>query len=194
MGEDAVLERLVLLETVRDIFSNTDHFEDLSLNDRKKICGLVKFQDGINWELFGHLKTNRISFVSFDEKKQIISQGLDAIPLSGDINGQYYTSFIDKFKDFSVTKQVLIASRLLTMKRPDYFVTRTKTNSPELNKHLLNSINEGESDYHQYYNKIICQIHESDWWSSSKPTDDLELRIWNCRTAMLDLIFYRKPE
>lgn len=137
------------------------------------MVGAGKFQNRIN--------TNNI----------FISNALDTIPLQGNIYKSDYNSFVDLFQQAFPDggAGVAIASRLLAMKRPDYFVCLDKQNRPKLCNEFGISTT---VTFDEYWDDIVERIVDSVWWSSERPTDDIETQAWLGRTAMLDTIFYEE--
>lgn len=84
---------------------------------------------------------------------------------------------------------IATASRLLAMKRPDYFICLNSQNRNGLRKDFSLSSN---IRYEEYWNNLITIIIYSVWWSSSCPRDNSEKQIWQFRVAMLDIIYYQQ--
>jgi len=120
-----------------------------------------------------------------------ISNALDAIPQQGNIYKSDYNKFVKCFKKAfdDGGAGIAIASRLLTMKRPDYFICLDNQNKPKLCDEF--GISKTVS-FDGYWDDIIERIIDSVWWSSEKPVGEKEIKAWQGRVAMLDVIFYEE--
>lgn len=186
--------RIELLNTAQRYFRENQKFSDMSEIRRREIAGLAtenQSDSGIGWGWFGSMLgagkfQNRIN-----TNNEYISQALDAIPLQGKVYKSNYNQFVDIFQQAFPDggSGVAIASRLLSMKRPDYFVCLDKQNRPRLSGEF--GISKTVS-FNDYWDEIIERILNSVWWSSEKPVDEVEAQAWQGRTAMLDAIFYEE--
>jgi hypothetical protein len=119
---------------------------------------------------------------------------LDYIPLEGDVSLDHYQAFVKSFRTAFKGKTgggpeaLATASRLLAMKRPDYFVCIDSKNKKELCRAFDLS---QKIDYDAYWESLCQRIHlRSAWWSTPEPKDPVGRRIWQGRTALLDALFY----
>lgn len=186
-------KRLRLLNVARQYFSEHDHFSDMTQVQRREMAGIAtpnQSDTDIGWGWFGGMGgagkfQNRIN-----ENNIFISHALDLIPLNGDVYKSDYMGFVALFEQAFPDggAGVAIASRLLTMKRPDYFVCLDKQNRSKLCEEF--GIPQSVS-FEGYWDNIIERIKDSVWWSSKKPNDDEnEVQAWRGRSAMLDVIFF----
>ena len=106
-----------------------------------------------------------------------------------------YVAYIDRFvrafpfSDNQYKRHGLAtATRLLAMKRPDYFVCLDNANREK----LLGSfgVKIANQDYEGYWDKVIERIQLSTWWNARRPTEATAGQIWDGRAAMLDAIYY----
>jgi hypothetical protein len=187
--------RIMLLTTAKSYFTKNIHFSDMEQNQRRELAGIATEKQSrsiFDWGYFGSMKgagkfQNRIN-----ENNRFISQALDAIPLQGNVHKIDYNNFVDLFQQAFPDggSGIVIASRLLAMKRPDCFVCLSRRNKAGLceafgvSKSVL---------FETYWDDIIEQIHNSVWYSSEMPKDDAEAKAWFGRVAMLDAIFYNEP-
>ena len=127
-----------------------------------------------------------------NENNIYISNALEYIPLNGKITYENYQSFITNFKKaFENTggDGLATATRLLSIKRPDFFICLDNQNKEK----LCNDFGIKKSlNYEEYWTEVIQRIHDSLWWNSEKPINENELKAWNGRVAMLDVIFYEE--
>ncbi|MDK9763266.1 hypothetical protein KI743_14770 [Vibrio sp. D420a] len=120
---------------------------------------------------------------------EFISAALEQIPLNGPVGEADYKSFVTQFKlafpDGGAG--IAIASRLLAMKRPDYFVCLDSQNRAELCRDFGIPAN---VNFDTYWVNIIVRILDSVWWSAPRPIDPIERQAWEGRAAMIDATFY----
>lgn len=182
-------ERMSLLQIARDEFKQYSHFENMDTDTRKRIAGYVKGGKGnIDWMTFGNTRIVREFTHKVKDDPQGISEALDEIPLTGDVNKGHYDAFIAKFEPIFSRNEVTAASRLLAIKRPDVFFCKTGRNSDRL--FICYPTRNYVNDYNGYWKDVAMKIHESDWWKGVKPADPSEGKIWNNRVALLDAVYY----
>lgn len=184
-------QRCDLLELSHDAFRKHNSFSNMVLGLRKTIAGLPNdFNQKAGW--FGSMKGAGCYHKAINNNDAHISRALDYIPLDGTVTREHYNSYIAEFiRAFSGGRHgVGIASRLLALKRPDYFVCLDSKNKINLCKDF--GIKSTSMNYERYWDDLICRIHDSVWWNSKKPASQLERRVWNGRAAMLDAIFFKE--
>ena len=119
-----------------------------------------------------------------------ISKALEFIPETGPVSKENYDNYIrfylEPFNEFCNGKYhgIPMATRLLSMKRPDVFVCLDKRNLHKM-KTVFN-IELGKKEYSKYWINVIVPIQNSAWCKSEIPKDEWERKIWNYRVAMLD--------
>ncbi|HFS66940.1 MAG TPA: NgoFVII family restriction endonuclease [Flavobacteriia bacterium] len=189
-------ERLNLLETANHYFNTYCSFEEMNDEKRKEIAGIKKFnpdksKEKFDWAWFGSMAGAGYFKQNINQNNKYISKALDYIPLNDKVSYQNYLDFIDNFKKafLSGGDGVATATRLLSMKRPDVFICLDNQNKKNLCKDfgIKQSLN-----YEEYWTEIIARIQDSIWWQSEKPKNEIELKAWNGRVAMLDVIFYEE--
>jgi HKD family nuclease len=184
--------RLDILRIINENFKENQSFSKFSDLQRKQVAGVIT-EPEINWKWFGSMVgagkfKNRINTNNIH-----ISDALDYIPLTGPVSELDYDGFV---KTFTLAfpdggAGIAIASRLLAMKRPDYFVCLDSQNRYELCKDFGIPAN---VTLETYWGDIITRIIDSVWWLSPRPSDPTEEQAWNGRAAMLDTIFYKGLE
>ena len=192
---DSFSERCDLLDQVRKAFKQKTSFRKMDLKLRKTIAGLPSDPDS-HWYWFGSMKGAGDFFQAVKESNPHISDALDLIPLDGVVGRKHYDSYIEEFvgafpKD-KEKQRVGVASRLLAMKRPDYFVCLTSRNKERLCKDF--GIKQTAMTYKRYWDDIVCRIVDSVWWNEPNPGDKRATHVWLGRAAMLDAIFYQGEE
>ncbi len=184
--------RIELLNTIHGYFEKNRHFSEMETIKRREIAGIANKNQSmshIDWGWFGSMVgagrfQNRIN-----ENNISISKALDEIPLQGNVYRSNYNNFIKLFEQAFPTggAGIAIASRLLSMKRPDCFVCLDKQNAEKLCEEfgIAKSVS-----FEAYWEGIIERIHDSVWYLSERPSGKIEADAWYGRAAMLDSIFY----
>ena len=121
-----------------------------------------------------------------------LSRALDAIPFRGDVRREHYFNFIqDYVRAYPGRKRhgLATATKLLAMKRPDYFVCFDLENKDGLCRAF--SIRLGHHDYERYWDSVIERIMISQWWTSPRPSGAKAAAIWDGRAAFLNSLYYK---
>jgi len=187
--------RIELLNTAQSYFKHRNHFCSMEEIQRRELAGVASLKQScshIDWGWFGSMKGSGKFQNRINENDTYISQALDAIPMQGHVCKADYKGYVDLFKQAFPDggAGVAITSRLLAMKRPDCFVCLDK---PNLSK-LCDAIGVSKSvSVETYWDKIVERIHESVWYSSEMPKNDIESSAWRGRVAMIDAIFLEAP-
>lgn len=183
-------DRCNLLKLVRAAFETTGQFQLMDLGLRKTIAGLPNAFDK-RWGWFGSMQGAGYYHQAVNDNNSRLSNALDEIPLDGPVSREHYEAYLAEFvKAFPNGRHGIgIASRLLALKRPDYFVCFDSKNKKELCQDF--EIKQSGMDYERYWDEIIERIVDSAWWNEPRPQDALARTVWDGRAAMLDAIFYR---
>ena len=189
-------ERCELLEIAHNLFVNKS-LKDMNINERKAIAGLDSdYMNHTDWGWFGSMKPMGKFMKKITDNNIHFSNMLDMIPLTGDI---FYSDYINAKNEFLKAYPdqgdgLGTFTRLLSMKRPDYFICINAKNKENLCNDLgilKSKFTKTYGDiYENYWNELILRILDSLWWSSPYPEKELEQRVWKGRVAMLDSIFY----
>lgn len=188
-------DRCKILELAQQLFSDKN-FSQMTEDERKAIAGLNNDFKGYDWGWFGSMKGAGTFKHFINEDFQFLSDCLDHIPLTGTISKQQYDQAIKEYlKGFNNERDGLgTFTRLLSMKRPDYFLCLNKKNINalcndfDIYKSYFTS--KHNDIYNNYWDKIIIRIQDSIWWNAPYPKSELEQKVWKGRVAMLDSIFY----
>jgi hypothetical protein len=194
---DSTKDRLLLLSETRKWFEATKHLKDMSTSKRTAIAGFYSkpidgIMPGINWGWFGSMKGSGNFKRTVKRNNPFLSSALDAIPLDGKITRNDFENFRKEFmKSFEYKNPIAVATRLLCIKRPDYFVGINKANQSAIcgafdSKKTLN--------LNEYWDKIILKIFDSKWWNAPIPKGKDELEVYKARAAFLDVIYYKPIE
>lgn len=121
-----------------------------------------------------------------------LSAALDNIPLVGEITQAQYDAFVVEFRTAFQGKAhqggCAVASRLLAVKRPDVFVAVNSQNRRGLCEALV--VAHSTLDLDNFWERIVEPVRMSPWWLASRPKGGVEARLWDCRAAMLDSLYY----
>lgn len=183
-------KRCDLLKLVRTAFETAKQFQKMELGLRKTIAGLpTDFNE--HWGWFGSMSGAGYYHQAVNENNVHLSNALDEIPLNGSVSREHYEAYLAEFvKAFPNGRHGIgIASRLLALKRPDYFVCFDSKNKKALCQDF--EIKQSGMDYERYWEEIIERIIDSAWWNEPRPKNPLARTVWDGRAAMLDAIFYR---
>ncbi len=183
-------DRCDLLKLVHKAFETTGQFQQMEIGLRKTIAGLPNDFDE-RWGWFGSMQGAGYYYQAVNDNNLHLSKALDKIPLNGPISREHYEAYLAEFvKAFPNGRHGIgIASRLLALKRPDYFVCFDSKNKKKLC--LDFGIKQSGMDYERYWEEIIERIIDSAWWNEPRPKKPLARTVWDGRAAMLDAIFYR---
>jgi HKD family nuclease len=184
--EHSIEARLDVLEHSRSFFESYEHFSQMNDTTRKLIAGFSRTK-ALDWGWFGSMKGAGNFKKAINENNQMISDSLDKIPLHREVTHQDYDRFLILFRRAFESPGIATATRLLALKRPDYFVCLDSKNRRKLCEEfkIPSSVNLDD-----YWEQVVQRILDSNWWNSPEPQGELEKRIWKCRAAFLDVRFY----
>lgn len=193
-------ERLRLLKESRRLFIMYGEFSDMPESIRKALSGVLRGElphilsepnNIIDWGWFGSMIGAGVFRNRVIENDGNISLALDCIPSLGEITRDSYDAYIEQFvRAFDGQERgagVPTASRLLTIKRPDFFVCVNSKNRDGLCHDL--GMPPSTLNFEKYWTQIIEPITEATWWKSQRPNGEDGL-VWDYRSAMLDAIYY----
>lgn len=190
----ALGKRLDVLEAARNLFRDYESFAGMRVEDRQGIAGFREDGD-VPWGWFGSMRGAGVFKNIVNDSPEDLSDALDQVPLDGRVTRDDYLAFVERFvgafplKDGEPTRHGLgTATRLLAMKRPDYFVCLDGANRRRLLEDFEISVS--RHDYEGYWDKIVERIKLATWWNARRPTQAIAGRVWDGRAAMLDAIYY----
>lgn len=191
-----VPERLAILRKAGGLFASVDAFEELDALERKALAGFIgkneklgSALDGLDWGWFGGMQGAGVFKNRVNENDPDLSAALDCIAPAGEITEEDFQRFAALYqRAFEGTAQaggIVTASRLLAMKRPDYFVCVDSKNL----KSLANNFGFAYTtlNFETYWSKVVEPIMQARWWQTPRPRGR-EGRIWDGRAAMLDAL------
>lgn len=186
-GNYAYVERLQLLELAKDFFRN---ISDINPKELSCLLGISKtlnnLDKNINWHNFGHMRASNKKMISEIRKKL---NCINYIPFYGEIYETTYRQYMNEILNIKGVS-ISIASRLLALKRPDFFFCVTGGNESKLEQEFEVS-KPSSSDINKIadsYWGLIKVIHQAKWNEDKEGKDSI---LWNSRIAMLDTILFR---
>jgi HKD family nuclease len=186
-------DRLRVLSEARQLFAGTRSFAALAEDDRKALAGLLEpsSRDGVHWALFGQMSAQGSHSPRLQAHVRQFSRALDQIPLQGEVTREHYDAYRQAFMRIPGAKKTWegLATRLLAMKRPDYFVCLNGANNEGLCHYFSSAPT--TTNIANYWDRIIAPMMLTPWWQADMPEDELEQEIWMGRAAMLDAIYYK---
>ncbi|MDE2577785.1 MAG: hypothetical protein KGL46_03175 [Hyphomicrobiales bacterium] len=186
----SVKDRAAVLKEARALFEETVSFANMPDDTRKNLAGFKGSED-VKWGCFGSMKSARTFKTLVNDNNAHISAALDVIPAAGEITREQYLDYVQTFTHaFPHDKGHGLATvtRLLAMKRPDYFVCLDGPNIGGVKKAF--GIHLKRHDYELYWDGVIERMLMSVWWNAPRPLKKLEAQIWDGRAAFLDSLFY----
>lgn len=203
-GVEHLKRRLKILSTAATIFAEAESFADINEVERKAIAGYVGVNErnsisriaNLDWGWFGSMQgagifKNRVADGKTGGVDRYLSEAVDCIPPMGPVTESEFKGFMKLFRkafaDSERQGQVASATRLLAMKRPDYFVCVDSENKRELARSI--GFVGTKLNLETYWDYVIEPVMTAKWWSAARPIGS-DRRIWDGRTALLDVMFY----
>ncbi|KEQ53750.1 phospholipase D family protein [Sphingobium chlorophenolicum] len=191
-------KRMKLVREIQQMFAKTASFGDLPVAEWKGIAGVLGAVeaeaarlDDFDWGWFGSMGGAGTFAELIGQKNAAIASALDAIPKRGDVTQDafegYVEAFTAAFAGASRTARLGPATRLLAMKRPDFFVCMNAGNTPGLATAL--SFAPTTLSLDNYWKRVIEPIHQAPWFNADRPAGR-DMELWDARVAMLDAIYY----
>ena len=191
-AEHNVTGRCYILSSAQKWFKQYSSLSNMPDLYRKLLAGTtVKRYNDIDFCWFGNMGRGIFQNL-IRENSQKISDALDYIPADGVVTIEhyraYYRMFIEAFPG-DRGHGLGVMSRLLSMKRPDYFLCWNGGNRKQFCKALKIALPALHA-YERYWSDVVENIISSVWWQAPKPKNALEKSVWQGRAAMLDAIFF----
>lgn len=184
--------RLAMLRNIRALFQKSPQLAQMQQGERQRVAGLVRGKrDGIDYYWFGRMSRVKNFKDVVENRCQPLSLALDAIPATGNVSREAYMEYVERYKGAFPSGGCGIgtATRLLAMKRPDWFLCLDAANK----KRLCDDFKIPKAlGYEQYWDSIIARIIDPQtiWWNAPEPQDSEEREVWRARVAFLDAIYY----
>jgi hypothetical protein len=186
--------RLKVLAAAKALFARYASFKDMPREDRQGLAGFLESEE-LPWGWFGSMRGAGVFKNLVNERPLAFSKALDCIPPNGIVRREDYLAFIQRYlsafpkKGGDPTRHGLgMATRLLAMKRPDYFVCFDSANKAGLSNAF--GLVMSHHDYEAYWDAIIERILEAKRWNAPRPNGSDASGVWDGRAAFLDAIYY----
>jgi hypothetical protein len=186
---DRLQDRLNLLEKAQRLFK-IHRFAEMTPQQRRCLAGTIRASEpDSEWQAFGTMPVGFFEQAVKDKKKAAgLSWALEKIPRTGDISSERFSDFVQAFRKAAPPKTGIgCATRLLAMRRPDYFFCLNGPNERLFKKAFGIK---GTIELEDYWSEVVERVKRTPWWDEKEPTAALEKRIWRCRAALMDNIFY----
>jgi len=194
----ALPERLKLLDYIAKI--RGDNLADMIDEDKLAYAGKHGAQHdisvyGFDVEWFAGTRGAKTFHQLLLSHPQAFDHALDSIPLEGDVTLAHYQSFVNAYKAIFATHAseekapLSPATRLLAMRRPDQFIA-LNSGKIDILSQGLGLVKLNNQSFDDYWHEMIASIRSTQWWRSEMPSDDVELKLWQNRTILIDLFLF----
>ena len=176
-------------ETANRLINKYQQLSNIPLEDRKFYCGTIQFHSEYgNSGYFGSMRGAGQFKHYVNENPTLLDTALDLIPFEGSVP---IDIVIQSFVHFTHIDKIglPIATRLMTLKRPDLFFPINSANKRLMSKLFGISANKLMTDI-AHYTEALIKIWNTAWFKSNAPQDEKEYRLWKCRVALLDVVTY----
>lgn len=178
--------RLAVLEGARELFLQHGHFRDMPEHARAHVAGYRRTTE-LDWLWFGSMRGAGNFKNAVKQNQPRLSAALDHIPLTGEVSEAAFSAYLEEMRGAYRNPGTGTVTRLLAMKRPDYFLCLDSRNKKQLCRAFGLKRSVGLD---QYWPQIVERILDSNWWNAPEPAPEMARRIWRCRVAFLDVRFY----
>lgn len=191
--------RMALLRAVQTILSKAPSFSGISIAEAKGIAGVLGASEAndeglsnLDWGWFGSMGGAGVFAKLIGNGDKKLTAALDGIPKRGNVTedqfNDYVHAFTQAFSGYSRTARLGPATRLLAMKRPDFFVCVNGGNKRGLGAAL--AVAPSTTNLKNYWERVIKPIQQAPWYNTRRPTGR-DMELWDSRVAMLDAIYYQ---
>lgn len=196
---DDLIERREFLRKAQETFNKNSTFFKLDYSDRTALAGTVKYGrktwDGMAIHAFGPIQGNNFHKGLIEKNNVHVSRALDYIPIKGSVSREDYLNCVGEIiKAFGDPPHGGLAflTRLLVVKRPDFFVAFNTPIKRRLHKGLGLKPRVKPTQYERYWDEVLVTIFTHATWYNSRPRkrSKNEIETWKYRVAMLDSICY----
>lgn len=190
-GKD-INQRMDILDKAHELFECHRHFSDIPAVQRKCLAGFQSTMPGFegDWKFFGSMQ-GAGRFKSAINKSSEISRAIDLIPMEGDITEKTFEQYCEVFFEKLGDNPLACATRLLAMKRPDWFICVDSKNRKNLCKQF--GISSSSLTLESYWDSVVMRVRESEWFNEKgdgHKMSDFERRLKKYQVAMLDSLYY----
>lgn len=168
-------------EACRAAFVAHEKYANMPVDLRRLVAGWGDDTSGYFGRMIGAGYFKQIVL----EDPAAIGKYLDRLPLSGKVSPGVATDVLKGLLSLHGVN-VGTATRLMTVKRPDLFLTVNRANRERL-REVLDSSPTTVSGYMKLHEKLWAMP----WASAPKPDDEDHLRVWTARVGLLDAVLYQ---
>ena len=181
-------ERCSWRETI-DVLQEVLKWEDwgeLGDYNRRRLLGLTRGED---WALLGRMRHSALKTV-FGANRETIQNTVRAVVEADD--GAFPQLALESYEALRAIDGVGkgIATRLLTLARPDRFVSLNNASREGLA--AISGLAPSTLGEPTNYSRLLTSIYNRDWYIRPNPSNALEETISRMRAALLDCFFYEK--
>ena len=174
-------------EVLHDVVAQPD-WDDLEQYDRLRLLGLTPSED---WALFGRMRPSALNTV-FGANLRAIQDIVLAVVAADD--GAFPQLAFDSY---SALRDIAgigpgIATRLLTLARPDRFVSVNGASTDGLAASF--GVSPTTLGNPTNYARLLTAIYQQDWYRNPAPRNARERAISRLRAALLDPFVYESPK
>lgn len=168
-------------EGLQRIFKRKRRLSAMSLDERKKVAGLVS-----PFTFFGSMKGAGRFMAYVHDAPARLDRALDKIPKLGPVTWDQLDAFRRALPRPGMSTPA-VGTRLLAMKRPDLFICIDSANRANLSKAF--GIPQGRLNTYEGYWELLQIIWRCPWFKSPRPKGR-DARIWAARVALVDAFYY----
>jgi HKD family nuclease len=191
-------KRMKLLRLIQQMFSKTPSLNDLTATEWKGIAGVLGQVEAdeaglgaLDWGWFGSMRAAGTFAEHIGARDANLARALDSVPKRGDVTEDQFNTYVEIFSSGFVGAERMArlapATRLLAMKRPDWFVCVNNGNRKGLAEAL--SFARTTLSLENYWERVIEPIQQAPWFNEPRPKGK-DMELWDARVAMLDAIYY----
>ncbi len=177
---------------VRKQFIARDWSKDFTEDELKIMFGISPYY------AFGSLKQLKLNESQFQgsvniARRKEIGAILDKVSKLQHFQGPIVKGLVEQLMGVPYCKSAL-ATRLLILARPDWFVVVNKKSFEGLQAKFGLFVTNDDFKAESYV-ALLEKIHSQPWFQSPEPEDPPERELWRARVALIDVLVYReKPE
>lgn len=192
VGLDRLIQyRIEMLNQAQDLFKRNPSFDDIDRVHRQMLAGCISGDNSnqLDWKMFGSTNGNGLFHHNIIACEGI-GKELDRIPLEGDVTKAQFNKYLSAFLQWK--EPIATVTRLLAIKRPDFFVCINNENKKLLSKAL--NIPPNHFTIQNYWD-ILMRLQRSEWYTdTSRPISKKERAIKQYRMALIDSLCYEKDD
>jgi hypothetical protein len=174
---------------VRKQFMARDWSKDFTDDELKIMFGITPYY------AFGSLKQLKLNESQFQgsvniARRKEIGAVLDKVSKLQHFQGPIVKGLVEQLIGVPYCKSAL-ATRLLILARPDWFVVVNKKSFEGLQAKFGLFVTNDDFKPESYV-ALLEKIHSQPWFQSPEPEDPPERELWRARVALIDVLVYRE--